>query len=388
MNGNWYSWSIGSTPNDYVLAWRHTYNILLNTGIDSTRLQWVWSVNRNDYGQYTAEEYWVGENYTHWLGINGFNGGSSANWSKWEWPNEIFDNMMGRLHKLSSTKPISLNAYATVGVRTGNTTDVQSKNEWLRQMCDYVNRNKIKMASYNNVDGPNQDNMVFGGTHGDVIWNNFKAYSAYRNCLQSNDWIEPNITNPRLITDEVFAGSPLDCSIYNSNKEIIQSLPFRVDINPRVNSPGSSYARVDYGGRVTDFTLTIVNTIPTSIFCLDSLKSLTIEYGTSLTIPPEIARLRSYLTSLGLIEISSRLTLPSELFNLTNLVSLSIISCGLETLPDATSQLSALSELDLTGNRLTSIPVTLAQIFLLRTLVLNANPGLLSLDNLQGTQFC
>ncbi|CAF5187423.1 unnamed protein product, partial [Rotaria magnacalcarata] len=82
------------------------------------------------------------------------------------------------------------------------------------------------------------------------------------------------------------------------------------------------------------------------------------------------------------------LTLPSELFNLTNLVSLSIISCGLETLPDATSQLSALSELDLTGNRLTSIPVTLAQIFLLRTLVLNANPGLLSLDNLQGTQFC
>ncbi|CAF1332301.1 unnamed protein product [Rotaria sordida] len=206
MNGNWYSWSIGSTPNDYVLAWRHTYNILLNKGIDSTRLQWVWSVNRKDYGQYTAEEYWVGENYTHWLGINGFNGGSSANWSKWEWPNEILDNMMGRLHKLSSTKPMSLNAYATVGVRTGNTTDVQSKNEWLRQMCDYINNNNIKMASYNNVDGPNQDNMVFGGTHGDVIWNNFNAYSAYRNCLQSNDWIEPNITNPRLITDEQFAG--------------------------------------------------------------------------------------------------------------------------------------------------------------------------------------
>ncbi|CAF5015706.1 unnamed protein product, partial [Rotaria sp. Silwood1] len=205
MNGNWYSWSIGSTPNDYVLAWRHTYNILLNKGIDATRFQWVWSVNRKDYGQYTAEEYWVGENYTHWLGINGFNGGSSANWSKWEWPNEILDNMMGRLHKLSSTKPMSLNAYATVGVRTGNTTDVQSKNEWLRQMCDYINNNNIKMASYNNVDGPNEDNMVFGGTHGDVIWNNFKAYSAYRNCLQSNDWIEPNITNPRLITDEQFA---------------------------------------------------------------------------------------------------------------------------------------------------------------------------------------
>ncbi|CAF4685724.1 unnamed protein product [Rotaria sp. Silwood2] len=111
MNGNWYSWSIDSTPNDYVLAWRHTYKILLN----------------KDFGQCTAEEYWVGENYTRWLGINGFNGGSSANWRKWEWPNEILDNMIGRLHKLSSTKPMSLNAYATVGVRTEKTTDVQSR---------------------------------------------------------------------------------------------------------------------------------------------------------------------------------------------------------------------------------------------------------------------
>ena len=84
MNGNWYPWSIGSFPSEYVLAWRHTYNILLNKGIDATRLQWVWSVASQDYGQYTAEEYWVGENYIHWLGINVFNGGSSASGSKWE----------------------------------------------------------------------------------------------------------------------------------------------------------------------------------------------------------------------------------------------------------------------------------------------------------------
>ena len=206
MNGNWYSWSTGSTPNDYVLAWRHTYNILSSKGLDPTRVQWVWSVNAQDVGQYTAEEYWVGDNYTHWLGIDGYNWGSSQSWSKWQWPNEVLDNMMGRLRKLSSTKPMSLNEYGTVGVRTGNTTDVQSKNEWLRQVCDYINNNNIKMASYFNVDEPNQDIMIFGGTHGDVVWNNFNAYSAYRDCLQSNDWIEPDITNPRLITDDQFAG--------------------------------------------------------------------------------------------------------------------------------------------------------------------------------------
>ncbi len=50
------------------------------------------------------------------------------------------------------------------------------------------------------------DWAIFGGAYGDVVWNNFNAYSAYRNCLQSNEWIETNITNPRLITDEQFAG--------------------------------------------------------------------------------------------------------------------------------------------------------------------------------------
>jgi hypothetical protein len=47
---------------------------------------------------------------------------------------------------------------------------------------------------------------VFGDTHGDTVWNNLHAYTAYRNCLQSNDWIQPNSSNPRLITNHQFAG--------------------------------------------------------------------------------------------------------------------------------------------------------------------------------------
>ena len=207
MNGNWYPWSVGSTPNDYVLAWHHTYNILSNKGLDPTRLQWIWSVSGLDVGQYTAEEYWVGENYTHWLGVDGYNWGASQSWSKWQSPNEVFDNMKSRLRKLASTKPISINECGTSSQRTANVSDVQAKTEWLNQVCDYLsNSSDIKMATYFNVDDGNADWMVFGGTHGDVVWNNFNAYSAYRNCLQSNQWIEPNITNPRLITDDQFAG--------------------------------------------------------------------------------------------------------------------------------------------------------------------------------------
>jgi hypothetical protein len=61
------------------------------------------------------------------------------------------------------------------------------------------------MASYLNTD-VETDWAIFGGMHGDVVWNNFTAYTAYKNCLQSNEWIQPNSTNERLITDDQFAG--------------------------------------------------------------------------------------------------------------------------------------------------------------------------------------
>ncbi len=75
MNGNWYPWSLGSTPNEYILAWRHVYTIFSNKGLESTRLQWIWCVNNEDFGNYTAENYWVGDNYVDWIGIDGYNFG-------------------------------------------------------------------------------------------------------------------------------------------------------------------------------------------------------------------------------------------------------------------------------------------------------------------------
>ena len=204
MNGNWYPWSLGSTPDEYILAWRYVYTIFLNKGLDPTRLQWIWCVNNEDFGNYTAENYWVGDNYVDWIGIDGYNFGIYRG-HPWAWPTQVFDNMIGRLRKLSSTKPIGITEYGTSSMHAKNISDVQSKTEWLNQFCDYINNNQIKMASYFNKE-KEVDWAVFGGMHGDVVWNNFNAYSAYRNCLQSNDWIQPNSTNERLITDDQFAG--------------------------------------------------------------------------------------------------------------------------------------------------------------------------------------
>jgi mannan endo-1,4-beta-mannosidase len=205
MNGNWYPWSMNSTANDYILAWRHIHDILLNKSLDSTRLQWVWCVSSTDAGSYTAENYWVGDNYVDWLGIDGYNFGTSQSWSTWLWPNQIFDNMITRLRSLSSTKPICINEYGTSSIRTGNISDIQSKIDWLDQFCNYMDNNQIKMASYFNID-KETDWAIFGGMGGDVIWNNVSAYSSYKNCLQSNTWILSDSTNVRIITDEQFTG--------------------------------------------------------------------------------------------------------------------------------------------------------------------------------------
>jgi hypothetical protein len=50
------------------------------------------------------------------------------------------------------------------------------------------NNSDIKMATYFNVDESNHDIMILVSTHDDGVWNNLNVYSAYRNCLQSDEW--------------------------------------------------------------------------------------------------------------------------------------------------------------------------------------------------------
>lgn len=205
MNGHSYPWSLNSTPTDYVLGWRVIHDIISNKSLDSTRLQWVWCVDNADTGDYKAEDYWVGDTYTDWIGIDGYNFGKDKNWSTWTWPIHVYPHMIERLRSLSSTKPISINEYGTTSMSGHSTSDVQLKSEWLDRFCDYINNDTIKMASYFNVN-KRTDWGIFGGIDGDTVWNNLHVYSAYRNCLQADTWIQPNLTNSRLITDDQFAG--------------------------------------------------------------------------------------------------------------------------------------------------------------------------------------
>jgi hypothetical protein len=92
MNGNWSS-DDGSHNNDpgttngpqkYIAAWRHIHDIF--TSVGATNAVWVWSPNATDvpdasWNHWTR--YYPGNAYVDWIGIDGYNWGTSRPWSSW-----------------------------------------------------------------------------------------------------------------------------------------------------------------------------------------------------------------------------------------------------------------------------------------------------------------
>jgi len=175
-------------------------------------------------------------------------------------------------------------------------------------------------------------------------------------------------------------------SVYTSDKQIIQSLPFHVAINPPQPLPaGSSYATVDTDSRVIELNLVNIGSIPAAVFCLSQLRVLSLQHTTDLSIPPEIIRLAPSLISFTILNNSKSIVLPPALFEMNLLSTLSIVNCGLETLPEDIVKLSQLTQLTLDQNQLITLPPTMSKMPSLTTLSVNGNHRLSSLDALTGS---
>lgn len=175
-------------------------------------------------------------------------------------------------------------------------------------------------------------------------------------------------------------------SVYTSDKQVIQSLPFHVAINPPPPSPSdSTYAIVDLDEHVIELNLFSISSIPAAVFCLSQLKVFSLQHTTDLSIPPEIIRLAPSLTSFAMLSNTKSIVLPPELFDMRLLTTLTIVSCGLETLSEDIIKLSHLTELTLDQNQLITLPPTLSRMLSLTALSVKDNPRLSSLDALTGS---
>jgi mannan endo-1,4-beta-mannosidase len=211
MNGDWYPWgaAVGNnSPDDFVAMWRHVRGIFDARQLDSSRVQWVWVVNHTDNGGFTAEQYYPGDNFVDWVGIDGYNWGTSQSWSSWKSPEEVYDDMIGRLRTLAVGKPLSITEYASSTATTGG-PNVAAKSQWITAVQTYVLAKDVRLVAWFNED-KEADWAVFGGSNGDSSYRSgkvvYKTYTAYQNAVLRSEFIGSNKNNPRLLTDAQFQG--------------------------------------------------------------------------------------------------------------------------------------------------------------------------------------
>lgn len=132
MNGTWYPWCIGingNTATDYVSAFRHLHRVMSA----ATNIRWVWSPNILLPGQsekFLASLY-PGDSYVNYVGIDGYNFGTSVTNLRWLTPDEVFTATVAAVKKITTTKPIIF-AEVACSEQGGN------KATWIDQMFQFI----------------------------------------------------------------------------------------------------------------------------------------------------------------------------------------------------------------------------------------------------------
>ncbi len=211
MNGDWYPWATvhpDATPEDYVRMWRTLHDRLGETALKPTHVQWIWSPNWEDVGGHAAEEYYPGDEYVDWLGVDGYNWGASQEWSTWRSAREVFEPMIDRLRALAGNDaPLSIPEYGSSSAVEGG-FDPERKDEWIAETFDFFADADVRMANWFDFD-KETDWAVFDGVRGTatvrIDGEDRPTYDGYRNAVtESIDTTEPE--DPRVLTDDQFAG--------------------------------------------------------------------------------------------------------------------------------------------------------------------------------------
>ncbi|MBE4717525.1 glycosyl hydrolase [Pseudarthrobacter sp. AB1] len=114
MNGNWYPWAEGVNGNqagDYVSAWRHVHDVVAATGAGN--VSWVWSPNVPYYGSTDLAGLFPGVGYVDVVALDGYNWGTSASWSGWISPQDLFAPGIAQLRALAPGVPILISETAS-----------------------------------------------------------------------------------------------------------------------------------------------------------------------------------------------------------------------------------------------------------------------------------
>lgn len=147
MNGNWYPWSGERIGRDkYIAIYRYIKDIFDKT--NAANVKWVFSINWEDAPN-TKEnhfmQYYPGDEYADYIGIDGYNWGNTQSWSRWMSFKEVFEK---RYREITDNfkKPVIISEFSSTSMGG-------DKGRWIKEaMSDIKRMEKIEAFVLFNVD--------------------------------------------------------------------------------------------------------------------------------------------------------------------------------------------------------------------------------------------
>jgi len=133
MNGNWYPWCSkvnNNKPSEYVETWRYIRSIFREN--HNEKLIWVWCPYTHSVPDEAGNEVWQyfpGTLEIDWLGLDGYNWGTTREWSRWQSFREIFEKGYNILMQLAPDKPIMI-------AEVGCTEEGGDKARWIEEVFE------------------------------------------------------------------------------------------------------------------------------------------------------------------------------------------------------------------------------------------------------------
>jgi len=144
MNGDWYPWScVRISPEKYQKLWFHARRIF--DQVEAGNVRWVFSLNSENVplGNDAAFCY-PGDRYVDYIGLDGYNWGTTRTGSRWQSFNDIFFRSYKNV--LHYKKPVILSEFSS-------TSSGGDKALWIEKaLCDIRRMSAVKGFILFNVD--------------------------------------------------------------------------------------------------------------------------------------------------------------------------------------------------------------------------------------------
>jgi hypothetical protein len=109
MNNDANQWSTtksGNTPEDFKAAWRHMHKIFKEE--NATKIIWVFCPNVPDVPSSSYRALYPGDEYVDWVGLDGYNWGTTQSWSQWLSFKDIFTDSYNTITTIAPNKPLMI----------------------------------------------------------------------------------------------------------------------------------------------------------------------------------------------------------------------------------------------------------------------------------------